>query len=178
MNIEDELIGRALNGSRDAFQQLLERYYDMIYRVAYRLSGNTQDAEDIAQEVAIKIAGKLKLFQQKSSFSTWLYKITLNTYRDFCKQMASKRKIDDSYIEYEHMERLNNIDSKHKIAVLYRHISTLEPVLKETALLILSEDLSHAQAAKIMECAESTISWRMHEIRKKLKVMLDGNQDE
>ena len=64
-------------------------------------------------------------------------------------------------------------EDNRKVAWLYRVIAELEETLRETALLVLAEALSHAEAAKILGCAESTVSWRMHEVRKLLKQRVD-----
>ena len=56
-------------------------------------------------------------------------------------------------------------------------LQNLEPSLRETVLLILGEDLSHAEAARILGCAESTVSWRLHVARKQLKARTDSGDD-
>ena len=171
-NSERILIERAQKGNSDSFRQLLEQHYTMIFRVAYRFTGRTQDAADIAQEVCMKLAVKIQGFNNESSFSTWLYRVVVNACRDMQKKQASQRNTQNNYMEYEHNERASSSDNNAKIAWLYRNIASLEQPLKETALLILTEELSHAEAGKILGCAESTISWRMHEVRKHLKIII------
>ncbi len=175
-NSEQILISRAQGGEQAAFQQLLTQHYSMIYRVAYRFTGKTQDAEDIAQDVCMKLATKIRSFNNESNFSTWLYRVVVNACRDMQRKDISQRNIQNNYMEFEYNDRENDNDNKRKIAWLYRSISGLEQSLKETALLILTEQLSHAEAGKILGCAESTISWRMHEVRKQLKIAMgNGN---
>ena len=159
----------AKNGDAAAFRQLLDQHYRMMYRVAYRFTGQAHDAEDIAQEVCVGLTHKLKSFNGKSSFSTWLYRVVVNSCRDYQKKHSTHRKLESNYIDIEKNEQSDKNDSDKKLAWLYRTIATLEQSLKETALLVLTEELSHAEAGKILGCAESTISWRMHEIRKHLK---------
>jgi RNA polymerase sigma-70 factor (ECF subfamily) len=60
---------------------------------------------------------------------------------------------------------------------LHTALQSLEPALRETMLLILGEDLSHAEAAKILGCAESTVSWRVHRAKKQLKTLMDCDDD-
>jgi RNA polymerase sigma-70 factor (ECF subfamily) len=74
---DSDLAACAAGGDRAAFAQLLERHYDLIYRVAYRYSGSTADAEDIAQNICVGLAAKLARFSRRSSFSTWLYALVL-----------------------------------------------------------------------------------------------------
>jgi RNA polymerase sigma-70 factor, ECF subfamily len=169
MSNELTMIELAKKGDALAFQQLLHQHYKMMYRVAYRFTGQAQDAEDIAQEVCVGLVHKLSSFNGKSSFSTWLYRVVVNACRDYQKKRSTHRKLESNYIDLEKSEQSDKNDSNKKIAWLYRTIATLEQSLKETALLVLTEELSHGEAGKILGCAESTISWRMHEIRKHLK---------
>ena len=74
------LTDRAAKGDESAFRALLERYKNRIYALAYRFSGNHEDAEDISQEVVIKIYRYLPGFDNRSLFSTWVYSITKNKY--------------------------------------------------------------------------------------------------
>lgn len=169
MNSDVTIIARVRKGDAAAFRELLEQHYDMMYRVAYRFTGQAQDAQDIAQEVCVGLTHKLTSFNGKSSFSTWLYRVVVNSCRDFQKKRSNHRTLESSYLEVEKNEQSDKNEADKKIAWLYRTIATLEQSLKETALLVLTEELSHAEAGKILGCAESTISWRMSEIRKYLK---------
>lgn len=177
MNNELEMIEMAKKGDSSAFQQLLTQHYDMMYRVAYRFTGQAQDAEDIAQEVCVGLTHKLISFNGKSSFSTWLYRVVVNSCRDYQKKRSNHRRLESSYIDLEKNEQSDKNDSDKKLLWLYRTIANLEQSLKETALLVLTEELSHAEAGKILGCAESTISWRMHEVRKHLKNAIGSYHD-
>jgi RNA polymerase sigma-70 factor, ECF subfamily len=171
---ELELIARARKGDRDAFQRLLEGYYDMIYRVAYRFTGLKTDAEDIAQDVCVGLVDKLKGFKGESSVSTWLYRIVVNACNDFHRKNKSHRTLDERYTELGAQERAGDADNAKMLGWLYRQIATLSDDMKETALLVLGEQLSHAEAGKVLGIKEATVSWRMHEIRKELKARMDS----
>lgn len=177
MNNELTMIEMAKKGDSSAFQQLLTQHYDMMYRVAYRFTGQAQDAEDIAQEVCVGLTHKLASFNGKSSFSTWLYRVVVNSCRDYQKKRSNHRRLESNYIDLEKNEQSDKTDSDKKLLWLYRTIANLEQSLKETALLVLTEELSHAEAGKILGCAESTISWRMHEVRKHLKNAIGSYHD-
>lgn len=174
---ETAIIERAKKGDSAAFSQLLTQHYDMMHRVAYRFTGKAQDAEDIAQEVCVGLVHKLQSFNGRSSFSTWLYRVVVNSCRDFHKKNNSHRNLESNYLELEKNEQSDKNEANKKLAWLYRAIAELEQSLKETALLVLTEELSHAEAGKILGCAESTISWRMHEVRKHLKNAMGSYHD-
>src|SRR5688572_6517310 len=73
-----ELVRRIRDGSRDALEALVTRHQDWIYNIALRMVYHPHDAEDATQEVLIKVLTKLSTFEGRSSFRTWLYRITVN----------------------------------------------------------------------------------------------------
>ena len=76
--VDSDLIDRAAGGDTAAFQALVERHRSMVYRVAYQFAGNHHDAEDIAQEVFIKVYRSLDKFRQDAQLTSWLYRIVMN----------------------------------------------------------------------------------------------------
>lgn len=75
---DSELLTRAAEGDPAAFQTLVERHRAMVYRVAYQFAGNHHDAEDIAQDVFIKVYRSLGAFRREAQLSSWLYRIVMN----------------------------------------------------------------------------------------------------
>ena len=75
---DTDLITRAAGGDPAAFQALVEQHRSMVYRVAYQFAGNHHDAEDIAQEVFIKVYRSLDRFRQDAQLTSWLYRIVMN----------------------------------------------------------------------------------------------------
>ena len=166
---DHELVGRAVSGDAAAFARLIERHYDMIFRVAFKWCGDREDAEDIAQDVCVKLGTVISGFKGDAAFSSWLYRITLNAVRDF--QRASKRRHDNmaalavvAQTDYRPDPAMEMTQTQ-----MWQKVRQLPPKQRDAMLLIYAEDLSHAQAAGIMECAESTISWHVHEAKKRLK---------
>lgn len=179
MTQEDNiLVERACAGDRTAYRQLLERHYDMMFRVAYRYTGHRQDAEDIAQDVSVGLIGRLRSFKGRSRFPTWLYRVVVNSCRDMQKHRRSVARSEDGFVELEAHGQAEQAEASRRIAWLYRAICGLETSLKETALLVLAEELSHAEVAVILGCKESTVSWRMHEVRKLLKAGMGADHEQ
>ena len=75
---DSDLVSRAAGGDAAAFQALVERHRSMVYRVAFQFAGNHHDAEDIAQEVFIKVYRSLERFRQDAQLTSWLYRIVMN----------------------------------------------------------------------------------------------------
>src|SRR4051812_43786398 len=76
--VDADLIARAAGGDATAFQALVEQHRSMVYRVAYQFAGNHYDAEDITQDVFIKVYRSLPRFRQDAQFTSWMYRIAMN----------------------------------------------------------------------------------------------------
>lgn len=170
---DSQLAAEALAGDREAFRRLVERHYDTIYRVALRYVGSAADAEDVAQEVCITLATKLGRFGGRSRFSTWLFSIVINRCRDHLRRRKSSAKLVEQYVALRESEDADRVDTEERTEWLHETLQGLEPSLRETVILVATEELSHAEAAEILGCAENTVSWRMHKAKKALRARLD-----
>lgn len=168
---DSALAAAAQRGDREAFRRLIERHYDRIFRVAWRVLGSRADAEDAAQEVAIAIAQKLQHFRQDSRFSTWATAITINRCRDMLRRRKTADALSLAYVERSEADAADGADTALRLAWLEAAMAMLEPALRETVTLVLGEAMSHAEAAAILGCSEGTVSWRMHKARKTLAAM-------
>lgn len=168
--METELVEKAASGDRQAFAALIESRYDFIHAVAWRWCGDRQDAEDVAQEVCIRLAHAIRGFKGASRFGTWLYTVTLNAARD---QMRKRRRAewrDAAYLREQAV--LDDAPAEEGSEELWQTVRQLPDKQRDAVLLIYGEGLSHAAAADVLGCAETTISWHVHEARKRLKVLL------
>ena len=87
--VDSDLITLAAGGDPTAFQALVERYRSMVYRVAFQFAGNHHDAEDIGQEVFIKVYRSLDKFRQDAQLTSWLYRIVMNACIDHRRRHAT-----------------------------------------------------------------------------------------
>ncbi|MDD1610929.1 MAG: RNA polymerase sigma factor [Methylococcaceae bacterium] len=177
MDSEMRWLTLAQKGDRLAFQKLLELHYDTIYQVAYRFTGHSEDAEDITQDVCVGLANKIHAYRGEAKFKTWLYTIIVNACLDGHRKRNRQYAQLVDYLEFEAHDRAVNHDKAQQIASLYRELARLKEPFKETAFLVLAQDLSHAEVGQILGCSESTISWRMHEIRHKLKALMENDHE-
>jgi RNA polymerase sigma factor (sigma-70 family) len=167
---ENQLIARAASGDREAFSALVKNYYGMIYKVAYQWCGNRTDAEDITQEVCVKLAKSIAGFRGESAFSSWLYRITLNTVHDMWRRGSRHT---DSQEELENqVDGAASPESTAMTQQLWLRVRKLPATQRDCILLVYGQDLSHAEAAKIMDCPEGTVSWHIHEAKKQLQEWL------
>ncbi len=166
------LITQAQRGDRNAFARLVELHYDLIFRIAYKWCGHRDDAQDIAQDVCIKLARAIAGYAFQSAFKSWLYRMVINTAKD----MKRKDKPMDDIMDHEHEIAGGEAspDEAHYAAQVLRAVSALPDNEKTAILLVAAEGLSHKEAATVMDCKESTVSWYIHEGRKKLDAMKDS----
>lgn len=160
------LIKRSLNGDVQAFSELIEAHYDMIFKVAYKWCGNAANAEDVTQEVCIKVGQSLTHFRMEASFSSWLYRITVNAVRDMQRKAKPNTDLD---AVAEPADTSANAEEQLENQALWQTVRRLPEKQADAVLYVYAEGLSHAEAAEIMECKESTVSWYIHEAKKQLK---------
>ena len=170
---DEALAARAAGGCRASFAKLIERHYDRIYRLAWRWCGAQAQAEDVAQDVCVKLASAIRGYRGDAKFTTWLHRIAYTTTVDSLR--ATQRTI-----AVEPSEIIRLIDETQSQSAeddvigseLWDVVRALPPQQRDAVLLIYGEDMSHAEAASVMGCSEKTVSWHVHEAKKKLKVQL------
>ncbi len=168
----DALAVRARNGDADAFAELVERHYDAIYRTAWRWCGNRSDAEDVAQEVCIKLGTAIAGFDGRSAFSSWLYRITINAVRDMQRAGARRSRHADRYAELAPSEQAAEQEASATGRQLWAAVRQLPDQQRDAVLLVYAEELSHADAARVMGIREATVSYHVHAARKTLRGLL------
>ena len=166
VDADQDLAARAAQGNRLAFEMLLRRHYDLIHRVAWRLTGSRADAQDIAQEVCCTLVEKIGSFRGEARFTTWLIGIVRNACHDHHRRGSAMTRLR------KHLTVVTGLQPPPDGRDLYRRswlasaLAQLQPALRETIVLVAGEGLSHAEAAQLLGVAESTVSGRMHEARR------------
>jgi RNA polymerase sigma-70 factor (ECF subfamily) len=178
MTDDDELAMRAGAGDAQAFRVLLERHYDRLYRIAFRFFGNREDAEDVVQDICLALPKKLRSFEGRSRFTTWIYQVVVNACRDRLRSRASRNTLDETYGELSALLQAGHEATRAQVRWLYEMLERLGADLRETAILVLGEEMTHAQAGEVLGIKEATVSWRMHEIRKQLKALAEAGDGE
>ena len=168
---EEALIAAAALGDPQAFASLLDGQYKRIYRFAYRWCGNVADAEDVTQLACIKLANSIGQFRGEAAFSSWLYRLVVNCAKDW--QKSQQRHSGD---ELSDDIALQNSGDEAVVLLnqVLKQVDAMGEGFKESALLVLAEGFSHKEAADMLGVKESTISWRLHEMRQRLAAMEQG----
>ncbi|WDR04278.1 sigma-70 family RNA polymerase sigma factor [Devosia algicola] len=168
----DDLVRRAQAGEADAFGQILAHHYDQIYRTAYKWCGDKADAEDVTQDVCVKLGSAIGSFDGRARFSSWLYRVVLNSVRDLQRARARRVRHVDALAQVSAHQTPPDQEASATASQLWKAVRTLPENQRDAVLLVYAEELSHAAAARIMACREATVSWYVHEARKTLKGLL------
>ena len=168
---DERLAKRAAAGDRDAFSALLERHYDRVYRIGVRVLDDADAAADLAQDVCVGLPAKLSSYRGESKFTTWLYRVVVNAARDALRRNASRLRNERSYAEVDALLRTPDPSRTRLLLWLRSALRNLPDELRITVVLVLDEGLRHAEAGEALGVSEATISWRMHEVRKRLRDM-------
>lgn len=177
MERSDEiLVNRAQTGDAQAFGQLLERHYDMILRLGYRMLGSQSLAEDLAQEICCALPHKLRSFRGDAKFTTWLYRVTMNAAKDILRKQKTRHQAQRGWGDMFENQQQDANEKAQDRAWLAQAMKTLPLDLHETLVLTLAEDMSHAEASEVLGVPAGTISWRISEAKKHLRALAQSEE--
>jgi len=183
---DDHLVRQAKQGDIDAFAELVRRFQEKIYHTIHSLTRNQQDAYDLAQETFMHAYKSLSNFKQRSTFYTWIYRIAVNLTLNFLKRRKRDEKrevqLEDYSLDVKSAASALSPEGysmkKELSEKLNEAIDSLPLAYRVSFVLVVSQGLTHTQAANVLRCSENTISWRMHKARKmlqqKLRPYLEG----
>ncbi len=172
---EDNLyIEQFLAGDEKGFEMLVKKYQNRALNIVYSLIGRDGESEDITQEVFLKVYRNLRSFRERSQFSTWLYRIVVNTTYDFSRRrrhfvnnegilnnIASGRRGPGDTLLGKEKERmiqmaLKNVPFKFRVALVLKDI----------------DGLSYIEIAGVLRCSIGTVESKIYRARKFLKTEL------
>jgi len=163
-----DLVAAAASGKRDAFEALLHRHYDRIHGLAWQLTGSRADADDIAQDVCCTLVERIGGFRGQAKFTTWLAAITFNAVRDFRRKRRSFLGLTERLTVLARLTSAPDGRDAYDAVWLKSAVARLKPALRDTVVLVAGQQLTHAEAAEVLDVAENTVAWRMHEARRLL----------
>jgi len=186
---EQILLEKAKAGDVAAFEELIEGYQKKIYNLAYRILGNYEDANDMAQEALIRIFRSIANFKEQSSFSTWVYRITTNVCLDEIRKKKNKKVIsldeeihmDDGEMKRQIMSDDIQPDAAAELEELRTLVSDAINSLPEDQRLVITlrdiQGLSYEEISSVLDCPSGTVKSRINRARQALKNVLSTRRE-
>ncbi len=178
---DGEILERVRSGDRRAFEGIVLKYQDAVYNLCRYMTGGSGDAEDVTQDTFIKAYRNLEKFRDTGSFSSWLYRIAVNTCLDLLRRPVPGRLFRTSPDgERFALETASNaptpeetLQSKQARSAVERAVSSLSPKLKAVIVLNEIEGLSYEEVSEVLGISTGTVKSRLsrarEELRKRLK---------
>lgn len=174
-----DVISRVIRGDQQAYAELVHRYKDYVFTLALRFCKNREDAEEVSQDIFIKVYRSLADFKGTSRFSTWLYTITYNTSITFLrKKRLDVRSIDDenTFMQLENQESAfsaNQMEQKSRVNHVNQAIATLSADDAQIITLFYKMEQSLDEIGVILGLEPNTVKVRLHRARQRLKEKLE-----
>lgn len=177
-----KLIERAQRGDKDAFAALAQRYHRNIYSLAYRMTGNREDAMDITQEVLLRAFRAIASFQPDKPFLPWIYRITWNICADRGRKIGrtpAEESIDDGNSGASRLASSTpgpdtQFEKQEVARVLREAIDQLAEGYRELIILFHLEGLSIREISDVTDMKETVIKNRLYRGRQMLKKILEA----
>ncbi len=186
---EQLLLRKAKAGDVEAFEQLVEAYEKKVYNLALRMTGNHDDAADLAQEAFIRVFKSISGFKEQSSFSTWIYMITTNVCLDEIRKRKNKKVISlDEEIHMDDGEMKRQVVSEDPLPDELAEREELRSIIN-IAINSLPEDqrivitlrdlqgLTYEEIARILDCPGGTVKSRINRARQALRNVLSARTE-
>ena len=184
MTNETELIEQLKQGDETAFKVIVEQWQDMVYNTILGIVQNETEAEDLAQDVFIKVFKKISTFKGDSKFSTWLYRIATTTALDHLRSKKRKKRFGflqslggGGSDEKEQVPDFNHpgvsLDNKERAAVLFKAIEALPENQKSAYTLHKLEGLSYRDVSEVLNTTVSAVESLMSRANQNLRKQLE-----
>lgn len=181
---DSEIISRVLGGEQQAYAELVGRYQNYVFTLAFRLTKNREDAEEVSQDIFVKAYRALADFKGNSKFSTWLYTIVNNTCITFLRKKKLQTYSLDKVGVFEAADsqdsgmRANLVEQKSKVAMVHNAISLLSPDDAEIITLFYKSEQTLEEIASILGVETNAAKVRLHRARTRLREKMERHFSE
>ncbi len=192
-DVDRQLVTRAQRGDKRAFELLVEKYQRKLARLLSRFIRDPAEVEDVTQEAFIKAYRALPAFRGDSAFYTWLYRIGINTAKNYLMAMGRRAPTSteveaDEAEGFEEGEQLRDINTPESVLLSQEIATTVNATIEQlpeelrTAIQLREiEGMSYEDIARVMECPIGTVRSRIFRAREaiaeRLKPLLDTGKD-
>ena len=181
LDADNELVERCLGGEQDAWEDLVRIHTRRVYAICYRFTGSDQEAQDLTQDVFLRVFRSLKSFRAgEGSFGVWLARLTRNLLIDHYRRSKLERVTDSIEGQLPMLEEKTAVPARtdgllagrEASEVLQSALQKLSPELRETVILRDLEELEYREVAQVLNVPEGTVKSRLNRGRAELARIL------
>jgi RNA polymerase sigma-70 factor (ECF subfamily) len=166
--MEAQIIQRCKDGDLDAFENIYKQYGDRIFGLCLRMSKSRETAEDLVQEVFILLIRKIKSFRGESKFSTWLYRISVNTCLSYLRKQQTKKETTEGFDAAAALQKASSPDVVHREA-LKKAIAELPEGYRASVVLHDIQGYSHKEIGTMLGISDGASKSQLFKARRKLR---------
>jgi RNA polymerase sigma-70 factor (ECF subfamily) len=171
----DRVIERCLEGDQAAWEQVVRQHWRKVFNVAYKFVGKHDEAEDLTQEIFLKIFRSLHTFDRRANFQTWLISVSRNLCIDHYRSVRKERETIDRDVDAGDLSPVSrelgpyaSLEHDDRRALLRRALDELPPTLRSAVLLRDIRELSYQEIAEQLGLPEGTVKSRINRGRLEL----------
>jgi len=171
----DTLIEKCLGGDQQAWEQIVRQHWRKVFNVAYKFVGSHEQAEDLTQDIFLKIFRSLETFDRRANFQTWLISVSRNLCIDHYRSVRKERQTIDRDVPAENLSPASStvsplaaLENRDLAALLRQALGALPQSLRSAVLLRDIQELSYLEIAERLRLPEGTVKSRINRGRKEL----------
>src|SRR6266851_1191901 len=171
----ETLIQRCLNGDQAAWDRIVAQYWRKVFNVAYKFVGKHDEAEDLAQDIFLKIFKSLDTFDRRANFQTWLISVSRNLCIDHYRSVRKEHETIDRVVDPNELDPaapeagpVAALEQRDRVALLRQAMATLPETLRTAVLMRDIQELSYQEIADKLRLPEGTVKSRINRGRTEL----------
>jgi RNA polymerase sigma-70 factor (ECF subfamily) len=181
----DALIQRCLSGDQGAWEEIVRHHWRRVFNIAYKFTGRHDEAEDLTQDVFLKIFKSLKTFDRRANFQTWLVSVSRNLCIDHYRSVRKERETIDRDVDAGELtpsapgqSAYAALEQRDRVSLLRKALSELPPTLRTAVMLRDIQELSYQEIADHLNLPEGTVKSRINRGRTELARQVQRLRDE
>jgi RNA polymerase sigma-70 factor (ECF subfamily) len=181
----DAVIQRCLAGDQVAWEQIVRQHWRKVFNIAYKFTAKHDEAEDLTQDVFLKIFKSLNTFDRRANFQTWLVSVSRNLCIDHYRSVRKERETIDRDVDAGELSPVATtvspiaaLEHRDRVELLKKALHQLPPALREAVLLRDIQELSYQEIAERQHLPEGTVKSRINRGRTELARQIRRLRDE
>jgi RNA polymerase sigma-70 factor (ECF subfamily) len=181
----DALIQRCLAGDQQAWEEIVRQHRRKVFNIAYKFTGKHDEAEDLTQDIFLKIFRSLHTFDRRANFQTWLVSVSRNLCIDHYRSVRKERETIDRDVDAGELtpaastpSAYSELEQRGRVELLRRAMAELQPTLRSAVMLRDIQELSYQEIAEKLQLPEGTVKSRINRGRTELARQIQRLRDE